>query len=193
MQRFRKPKIGSSNLSVGTNWRMMMKVINVFGGPGSGKSTTAAGLFFEMKKKGCNVEYVTEYAKDMTWEERSNILDDQLYILAKQNRRLARLAKHKVEYVITDSPLILGIVYALPSYYETFPIMVLEVFHSYNNTNFFIHRNTDNYSEIGRNQTLTEAMKIDCKMQQILADSDINYQSVFTTTAVEEILVHLKL
>jgi tRNA uridine 5-carbamoylmethylation protein Kti12 len=170
-----------------------MQVINVFGGPGSGKSTTAAGLFFEMKKRGHNVEYVTEYAKDMTWEERSNILEDQLYILAKQNRRLSRLAKHNVEYVITDSPLILGIVYALPTYFETFPVMVLEVFHSYDNINFFIHRNTDNYSKIGRNQTLEEAMKVDCKMQQVLADADIHYQSVFTTTAVEEILKQLEL
>jgi adenylate kinase family enzyme len=66
----------------------MMKVINLFGGPGSGKSTLAAGLFERMKIQGLSVELVTEYAKDMVWERRGNILDDQLYILAKQHRRL---------------------------------------------------------------------------------------------------------
>jgi len=29
-----------------------MKVINLFAGPGAGKSTTAAGLFYYMKKLG---------------------------------------------------------------------------------------------------------------------------------------------
>lgn len=56
----------------------MMKVINLFGGPGSGKSTLAAGLFERMKIQGLSVELVTEYAKDMVWERRGNILDDQL-------------------------------------------------------------------------------------------------------------------
>ena len=91
-----------------------MKVINLFGGPGVGKSTAAAGLFYEMKKRQLSVELVTEYAKDMVWEKRWNILDDQLYILAKQHRRIARLAEHGIEYVITDSPISLGLVYLKP-------------------------------------------------------------------------------
>jgi adenylate kinase family enzyme len=32
-----------------------MKVINLFAGPGAGKSTTAAALFSKMKWKGYNV------------------------------------------------------------------------------------------------------------------------------------------
>lgn len=47
-----------------------MKVINLFGGPGIGKSTLAAGLFEHMKIAGFNVELVNEYAKDMVWEQR---------------------------------------------------------------------------------------------------------------------------
>jgi ATP:corrinoid adenosyltransferase len=78
-----------------------MKVINIFAGPCAGKSTTAAGLFYLMKVSGYNVELVTEYAKDMTWEGRHNILGDQLYILAKQNRRLERrfFKPHRVKIV----------------------------------------------------------------------------------------------
>ena len=46
-----------------------MKVINLFAGPGTGKSTTAAGLFYKMKSKGYMVELVTEFAKDLVYQE----------------------------------------------------------------------------------------------------------------------------
>ena len=48
-----------------------LKVINFFGAPGSGKSTIAAGLFFEMKMKQMNVELVTEFAKELCYSERN--------------------------------------------------------------------------------------------------------------------------
>ena len=48
-----------------------MKVINLFGGPGCGKSTTAADLFARMKLRGLSVELVTEYAKDVVWDEKA--------------------------------------------------------------------------------------------------------------------------
>ena len=39
-------------------------VINLFGGPGCGKSTTMARLFADLKARGYNVEMVSEFAKD---------------------------------------------------------------------------------------------------------------------------------
>lgn len=44
---------------------MKQKVINLYGGPGTGKSTTAAMLFAKMKLAGFNCEYVPEFAKDL--------------------------------------------------------------------------------------------------------------------------------
>ena len=44
------------------------KIVNLYGGPGTGKSTTAAALFAEMKIRGVNCEYIQEYAKDKAWE-----------------------------------------------------------------------------------------------------------------------------
>jgi len=58
----------------------MTKYINIFGGPGAGKSTTAALLFAEMKSGGFKVELVTEVAKDFVWEDRSTTLSIQPYI-----------------------------------------------------------------------------------------------------------------
>ena len=99
----------------------MTKVINIFGGPGVGKSRTAAALFVALKDKHIHVELVTEYAKQITYEKRFNVLGDQLYILAKQNRKLEPL-RGIVDYIISDSPLPTGLLYMedlLPYYLYT--------------------------------------------------------------------------
>ena len=42
-----------------------MIVVNLFAGPGSGKSTTCAGLFSKLKLAGIYCEMVLEYAKEL--------------------------------------------------------------------------------------------------------------------------------
>src|SRR3546814_15130333 len=67
---------------------MKATILNFFAGPGAGKSTTTAQVFADLKKKNLNVELVTEYAKDLVWEDRMNVLlEDQLYILARSEER----------------------------------------------------------------------------------------------------------
>lgn len=68
-----------------------MKVINLFAGPGSGKSTTCAGVFSKLKLAGVNCEMALEYAKDKVWEQSFHTLDNQIYIFGKQLHRLWRL------------------------------------------------------------------------------------------------------
>ena len=43
-------------------------VINLIGGPGSGKSTTASGIFYTLKKMGINCEISCENAVDVIIE-----------------------------------------------------------------------------------------------------------------------------
>lgn len=162
-----------------------MKVLNVWGGPGAGKSTTAAALFYEMKKRRLEVELVTEYAKDMTWEGRQNILNDQLYIIAKQNRRLHRL-KGKIDWVITDSPLPLGLIYKPDDYYENFEPMLMEVWNSYDNLNFLLGRDFE-YQPIGRNQTAEEAVEVDRVIVDFLNDHQVLYHRVTNDPEVDRI------
>ena len=150
-----------------------MKIINLFSGPCGGKSTTAAGLFYIMKISGYSVELVTEYAKDMTWEGRHNILGDQIYLLAKQNRRLERL-RDKVDYVVTDSPLIMGVNYAPPNYYNHFLPLAFDLWNSYNNINFYLSNNGDMpYQDIGRNQSKKEADILNKKIYNFLLENNI--------------------
>ena len=46
-----------------------MIVVNFYAPPGYGKSTFAALVFSKLKMLGVNCELVSEFAKDMVWEE----------------------------------------------------------------------------------------------------------------------------
>lgn len=89
----------------------MTTVINLYGGPGTGKSTRAASLYAEMKTAGINCELIREYVKDWAWEGKHIGKYDQTYILAKQFKKES-LLYNKVDYIITDSPFILSGFYA---------------------------------------------------------------------------------
>lgn len=86
----------------------MSFVINLIGGPGAGKSTTAAGVFFLLKLLNVRCELVTEFAKELTYDENWSDLKRQLYVTAEQERRQRRLVD-KVDFIVTDSPLLLGV------------------------------------------------------------------------------------
>lgn len=154
-----------------------MKVVNFFGGPGIGKSTIAAGHFWDLKASGRSAELVTEYAKDVTWEGRQNLLNDQLYLLAKQNRRLARLLDHKIDYAVTDSPLLLCAAYARmgTNSYSSLVPLVLELFNSYDNLNIVLKRNPEFYVQVGRSQTVEQAIQIDEIVIDMLDEFQIPY------------------
>lgn len=154
-----------------------MKVINLFGEPSSGKSTTAAGLFFLMKHKGLEVELISEYAKNCVWSSRIKTLDDQLYITAKQNHQLHMLDS-QVDYVISDSPLLLGIIYSRNyKRIASFPTLVKEVFDSYNNLNIFLKR-TKPYKTKGRMQTEDEAQVVRGELIILLDDLKVPYHQI---------------
>jgi tRNA uridine 5-carbamoylmethylation protein Kti12 len=147
-----------------------MKVINLFGQPSAGKSTTAAGLFFLLKRKNINCELVTEYAKRLVWAERQATFKDQLYLFAKQNHLLFNLID-KVEYAVTDCPIILNNAYST-HYSKTYRDLVAETFNSYDNINFFIKR-VKPYNPAGRNQTEAESDALVDVIKQVLIDYDV--------------------
>jgi ABC-type oligopeptide transport system ATPase subunit len=169
-----------------------MKVINLFAEAGAGKSTTAAGLFFLMKCAGYHVELATEYAKDLVHEERTKTFNDQLYITAKQNHKLF-LLNNKYDYAITDSPLLLGLVYRQDDCVSYFDDLVFQLFNSYENVNILLTRSKP-YKQIGRNQTEEESKKIRENILQMLNYYNLDYYSVVADDkAPHEIFYRLKL
>ena len=161
-----------------------MIVINLFAGPGSGKSTSCAGIFAKLKLAGVNCEMALEYAKDKVWENSHEVLDDQIYVFGKQLHRIFRL-KNKVDVVITDSPILLSVIYDKTKN-KYFKDLVIDQFNNFENRNYFIRRDTV-YNPKGRLQTEDEAKKIDAILIDLLEDCKINYKSVDKENAVNNI------
>lgn len=152
-----------------------MKVINLFGAPGSGKSTGAAYLFAKLKMTGINAELITEFAKDKVYEESKEIFKNQTYILGKQSFRQSRV-KDKVDILVTDSPLLLSAYYNEDeNISEELNALTYKIFNSYDNYNYFINR-VKPYNPSGRFQTKEEAKEIVGKMKKFLMDFNIEFE-----------------
>ena len=163
-----------------------MKVINLFAGPGCGKSTTAAALFALMKRQGLNVEMITEFAKDLVWTERNKELGDQIYIFGKMYHKLWRL-RDKVDYVINDSPL------PFCHYYDReniphFKELVMSAFNSFDNVNFVLERSFP-YQQEGRYQTEAEAVKVHKEILQMVYQDGIHIDYTVVTSKPEEVIL----
>lgn len=152
-------------------------IINLFGGPGSGKSTGAAYVFSQLKMLGINVELVTEAAKDLTWEEAFNNLRDQIYVFGKQQHRIYRCAD-KVDVIITDSPIFLSTVYNLDKDIdENLYKLVIDVVNRYDNYNVLLQR-VKPYNPIGRTQTAEESDNLTEIIESKLIESNQEYELV---------------
>lgn len=171
----------------------MSIVINLFAGPGVGKSTTAAKVFAELKMRGVNCEMALEFAKDKVWEESFKTMDDQIYIFGKQFHKIWRL-KDKVDVIICDSPLPISIVYDRENS-KTFHKLIMEQFNKFQNKNYYIIRSTD-YQESGRVQTKEEAEKVDKIVENVLNTFNIEHKNVeiddAAGTIINDILEILK-
>ena len=154
-----------------------MILLNLFGGPGSGKSTLAARIFSELKARGINAELVSEYAKDKVYEENKTALKNQLYLLAKQNYKIATCAD-KVNVIVTDSPLLLSIIYNKnPILGKEFDKLVLKLSNSYDSLNIFIKR-THEFKSEGRVHSEDESDNISTQILNLLNENNIDYEII---------------
>lgn len=152
-----------------------MILVNLYGAPGSGKSTGAAYIFSQLKMAGINAELVTEFAKDKVWEESKEVFNNQAYIFGKQYFRISR-CMDKVDVIVTDSPLALSAFYNNSEILgEEFANVVMKVANSFNSKNYFIKR-AKPYNPKGRFQTEDEAKQVDSNLETFLKNNNINYE-----------------
>lgn len=154
-----------------------MKVINFYGGPNSGKSTKAAGLYYKMNMAGYSVELNNEFAKECVWEDNVPMLKDQLFMLAHQHRKILRLVG-KVEYVITDSPVMLSGIYRElydgPLYSDLIDKLAKECYDKYDNINFMLER-PEQFNQTGRAQGYEQSLNIDIAILDMFRDEKIPF------------------
>jgi len=151
---------------------MKTLVVNIFGGPGTGKSILTSELFALLKYKGVNCEVAPEFAKELTWEDNFTVLKDQLFLFGTQQHRIFRL-NGKVQVLITDSPILLSVVYGklYKCTSDTFNDLVFEEHYKYDNLNILLTRSKP-YETVGRYQDEEEAKNIDIIVKDIMDNLD---------------------
>jgi len=167
-------------------------IINLYGAPGTGKSTLAAELFAELKKRNISTEITLEFAKELVYSEDKRLLRDQLIVLAEQYRRIFVLNK-KVHFIITDSPVLLSIFYNRRngSYYDPFfTEIALQAHEKFNNINFLLERDFG-YNSQGRNESEQEAEVIQSGIKKFFRKRKIDFVQIEPYNAVEQIMKHI--
>lgn len=177
----------------------MAKIINLFAGPSVGKTTVASGLFYKLKTENYKVEIVNEFAKDLVYENRSNILlSDQLYVLANQNRNLMIKAfQESLDYIVMESPILLSNIYLneLSIYDEKlFKNFTLDLFNKYDNVNYFLERNSKfDYENTGRIHNEIESRMVDSQILSHLRNNGIEFNKFkMNENTVNNIKEHLE-
>lgn len=162
----------------------MTKVINLLGGSGLGKSTTAALLYGEMKQRGYNVELVREYVKEWAWAGKKVGRFGQPIIYGQQLQRETDLYG-KVDFIVTDSPLVLCPVYQ--QFYAGHDSLKTQVLNDIrlaraegvDHMNFLLDRRKP-FKEDGRFETEAMAKEVDRAVKGFLDYHKIHYVFVDT-------------
>ena len=152
-------------------------IVNLTGAPGAGKSTGAAYIFSKLKMLGIDAELATEFAKDKVWENNPTPFENQAYIFGKQSYRLSRVSG-KVEVIVTDSPLLLSIIYNNDKRLtDNFNETVKDVWNSYNNITYFVNR-VKPYNPNGRHQTEEESDALSIKILELFESNNVKINHI---------------
>ncbi|KWU24782.1 AAA family ATPase [Burkholderia cenocepacia] len=159
--------------------RRKLKVINLFGAPGMGKSSVASGLFWLMKSHHMSVELVSEYAKYLVLSGRSwQLTEEQTYLFAKQHHKQLIIERNNYEFAVTDSPLSLSEFYAPKGFYESFGGLVDEASARFENINFFVSRDLSagaHFENRGREHDREQSLEVEERMRAFLERKGLTY------------------
>ncbi len=86
--------------------------INIYGGPGVGKSTLAARIYADLRRVQRNAELIREVVKDYVYAQRPILPWEHVHIFGQQFNAEFLPLNSGVETIVTDSPLFLQCIYA---------------------------------------------------------------------------------
>lgn len=171
--------------------------MNLIGGPCVGKTTISALLFAQLKIDGYVCEYVQEYAKKLVWTCDFETLNDQ-YIVSKTQCELLKHINGKVDYIITDGPLIHGIYYNRYNPHNTSNVTKVDAFiqkaiSEFRNINIVLGRVDRPYERDGRIESEEESRNINHIMVDILNEYGHTFRTFPAETKyIPDIIAYIK-
>lgn len=168
-----------------------MLVINLFGGPGVGKTTLLHNLMAVAKKRGAKIECCLEYARELVLAGRQDLLKDQLSIFEEQLRRL-RVFSTGTDFIVTDAPLFNGLVYCGDGDREALGAAIRQEWPSWNNSNYLLGRQFA-YQTHGRYQDEAGAIQVDGTVAALLRSENLPFRAVTVDEALPLALAEMGL
>lgn len=146
-----------------------MLIIDIYGAPGAGKSTTSAGLFSVLKDRGEKVSLISEAATDLIEAGQEHLLKDfeyQVYITSLQFKKIKDQERLGTEYLITDSPVLHQLNFIRGTWlHQPMTDLYTELMRKYDTFSVLVLRGKQ-YSTYKRVTTDEESMKI---QEQLIA------------------------
>lgn len=140
-----------------------MILFNLYGRPGAGKTTLAYYLTYRLKKAGIRAEFMGEAAREHHIYDATPgvvapaLLDNQILLAGQTFERVLRLQRHGFEAVVSDSPLIQGLLYCEGQfYYDSLKTIMRQMEQQFETYKIFIHPTLGQYDAESRVQR-TEA------------------------------------
>ena len=161
-------------------------VINLIGGPCSGKSTVAAELVARLKKMGIKTERVSEYIKDRIYEENKTMPNNQIAIFGMEHYNISNKLG-KVEVIVHDGSFINNILYKKEDNQE-FDNLIVSEYHKFNNLDFFIKRGNIEFEDYGRIHNYEQSLELDEKIKQLYKNCGADFIEVESRDAVDKII-----
>ena len=161
-------------------------VINLIGGPCSGKSTIAAELFARLKKMGIHCELVSEYIKDRIYEENQTMPKNQIAIFGMEHYNISNKLG-KVDVIVHDGSFINNIIYKTEEN-KYFDDLIISEYKRFWNLDFFIKRGNIEFETYGRIHNLKQSKELDKTIKETYDSYGLSYIEVESRDAVDKII-----
>ena len=161
-------------------------VINLIGGPCSGKSTVAAELFARLKKMGVHCELVSEYIKDRIYEENKTMPSNQIAIFGMEHYNISTKLG-KVDVIVHDGSFLNNIIYKVGENKE-FDDLIISEYKKFTNLDFFIKRGNIEFEDYGRIHNLKQSKELDKIIKETYERYGLSYIEVEARDAVDKMI-----
>ena len=162
----------------------MIRRINFYGPPCSGKDTAASHVFSKMKIDGYNVEFINEYVKQWTYIDRKPRAWDQVYLAGKQLQLEHTALVAGFDYIVSPSPLFLTGYYTVQLDCKV-SNSVLDIFRAFEEEYPSLHIFLDNskiiYDEVARFHTKAQSDDIGAELMMFLSKEVGDFHVVDST------------
>lgn len=174
----------------------MTTIVNLFAGPGAGKSTVAHGLCFELKKWGYNAEFVQEAAKPYAYEYEYFTAVDEIKILSQQLQNEVAFYQTDVDFVICESPLELQAYYWWRGHQDFSVIDFVRKLRSeiqiqhgpfIQQYDLFLERDESHFQQSGRVHDLAQSIEIDSEIIEFLGTPLTSVSTVDILAIVQKV------